>query len=77
MEKATQFLHRFQQANTSSERRTVADEYHLYAAGLTLEQKEEARSIMLPILNEIKESIGRVESMTSEIDMLIKGRLVH
>ena len=77
MEKATQFLHRFQQAKTSSERRAVADAYHLYVAGLTTEQKEEARTIMRPILDEIKASLSRIESMTSEISLLIKDKLVH
>lgn len=77
MEKATQFLNRFQQAKTSSERRAVADEYRLYVAGLTGEQKEEARLIRRPVLDESKASLTRVESMTSAVDALIKGKLVH
>ena len=77
MEKATQFLYRFQQANTSDERRAIADEYRFYVAGLTVEQREEARSILSPVLTEIKASLIRVESMTTELDLLMKAKLVH
>lgn len=69
---AQQFLDRLNATTTETERRTVAAEFHAYLDGLSPEDRQQAKLVFKPRLDELKARIAEVEE---EVAAQFKRRL--